>query len=266
MNKVIYLLILLKIGSIQSVCFENSFNLTKYDPIVDETKITLIIRVTTNQPNMYEYTTECFDKLVVIAQSLTDKKQIDFNLDQNATNEINFYKLENLEPLSLYNITLGYKMKTSDKLIEQLSFESFSCFSTPGEPVDLKAVLDINSLKISWKKPLIIGAPDICYYLVIRRFLDQSKGTEYEVTENSYTFTGDDLKRSFEVRVSTFNDYKCYKNQYPVAEKCKQIGQIKTSSKIVSYMYKTQSENSSICLKLSLKLCLFILFIFKLFD
>ncbi|RNA09449.1 hypothetical protein BpHYR1_032713 [Brachionus plicatilis] len=234
---IISIAILLQIGSIRSQCLNNSFFLDNYQPIVDETKINIFIKISTNTSD--EDVIKCLEKIVITAQTDLSKKQYNFSIDINSTNSYKNYVLDKLEPLSLYNITLGYKIKNNDKIFDGPVIESFSCFGSPGEPQDLSASSGKDKLDLSWKRPSTVNAPDICYYLVEKRFLNQSKGTEYKVNETSFSITGDDLKRDFEVRVSTYNDYKCYKERFPAAEKCQKIGQNKTSSNYVKYSGNT---------------------------
>lgn len=262
--KIIYLIFLFNIGSIRSQCLDNSFQLINFDPIVDETKIYIFIKVSTNQSNMYEYTVQCFDKLLITAKSIKNSNQFNFNLNLNATNSFQGYLLDKLEPLELYNITIGYKIKNKNKIFENLPIQSYTCFGTPQEPFNLTAIYNESSLILNWKRPSTINSPGICYFLVVKRFLDQANGIEYREVNTSYGFTGDDLKRNFEVRISAYNDYECYKDQYLAAEKCKQQQNLlKTSSKYINFIFKENPENYSTKLKISFEIYFTILSFYK---
>ncbi|RNA12514.1 hypothetical protein BpHYR1_046113 [Brachionus plicatilis] len=209
--------IFLKVGSIRSECLENSFLLNTFDPIVVENTINIFMKISTNESNAYEYTIQCFDKLVITAQTNLSENQFNFMIDNSSTISYKNYVLDKLEPLSLYNLTIGYKIKNNDKIFNVSVIESYTCFGTPGDPQNLMANRGKNTLEVSWNRPITINAPDICYYLIEKRFLDQSEGREYEEIKTSFSII-DDLNKNFEVRVSTFNDYKCYKERYPAAE------------------------------------------------
>lgn len=263
--KIIYLILFLNIGSIRSQCLDNSFQLINYEPIVDEAKIYIFIKVSTNQPNMIEYTTQCFEKLLITAQSIKNKIQFNFSINFNASNSFQPYLLDKLEPLELYNITLAYKIKNKNRIFENLPILSFTCFGTPQEANNLTAFYNKTSLILNWEKPSTINSPDICYYLIVKRFLDQSNGIEYQEVNNSYSFDDNDLKRNFEVRISVVNDYKCYKDQYLAAEKCKeQQNLIRTSSRYVNYIFKENTQNYSTKFKISFKIY-FTILIFSIF-
>ncbi|CAF1014204.1 unnamed protein product [Brachionus calyciflorus] len=259
--------------NIRSECLSNSFEIIPGITTGSERSITTFIKVTTNQTNPNEYTTNCLDYLEITAKSINDLRREKYNMSPELINQTFNYSFNSLNVLSDYNISIGLKIKNNDEIFSKLDVNYFTCFSQSGPPENLEAIKVNNDLlNLKWNEPSNINAPNICYYSITRRFLDESKKIEYKTNQTFFSFSGADLKRDFEILISSYNDVECYKQNYPVAVKCENKGFNKTSSSSVSYIFyankdpsTTTKPNSSPSLKYNYYLILFFGMIFLIF-
>ncbi|CAF0738782.1 unnamed protein product [Brachionus calyciflorus] len=249
---------------IKAQCLPNTFDIQLNLISVKELDIITFYRVTTNQSNPIEYTRKCLDILNFSAKSPNGLQITTITFNPDDLNKVLNYTFEKLYPLANYQISIGYKVKNFLDLEYKVNTTYHTCFSSPGKPEDLTAQSDGKSLNLKWRKPSTINAPDICYYLVTKRFLNETKPEEMRIYPEMFSFSGEDLKRDFEVRVSAYNDYECYRLKYPAAFKCAQLGQKTASSPVVIYKYKSNTIhpfNSSNCLNFLSKSLIFLYFL-----
>ncbi|CAF1082650.1 unnamed protein product [Brachionus calyciflorus] len=139
----------------------------------------------------------------------------------------------------------NYKLINKTKSFLFFSSNWTNCFGNPDAPSNLTIKTDGKILSLNWKKPLITHSPDICYYKIIRQFLDNSKIDEFIVTETRFNFSGDDLKRDFQVDIYAYNDVECYIYEYPVARYCSETGTNTTYGIPLRYVYRAEPSTTT---------------------
>lgn len=95
---------------------------------------------------------------------------------------------------------------------------------------------------ITWAKPNIINAPDVCYYKLRVRSIDNANRFEKDLDTTFYYLRKEDLVKELEVKLSSINDPKCYKDKFQFATICKVEG---SKELILKVPASDQSPNSN---------------------
>lgn len=273
MNK--YILILLSVllcsRAIKAECYNDSFGIQSSSVLVSTDIFNMSYSIYSKIQNDTEYLNECLEYVEV--EFFTQHSECyyrNYINSENMNKTFNF--TQNLTPLTEYSISLVYKVVNITKKFFLIGANWTTCLGNPDAPTDLKVNKKDQLLSLEWKKPLVSNSPYICYYKVMRQFLGQSQIDEYIVKETKFNFSGDDLKRDFQIDIYAFNDVSCYIDDYPVAKYCAAIGQNTTGGISVRYLYRsepdttttikqttTTSENNAIICKLNLIYLFFVI-------
>ena len=82
---------------------------------------------------------------------------------------------ESLRYTEEYEVKSEYKQKNSIEKVESGSFKKTTCYGQPSPVQDLTATLQSDkTLLVNWKKPVSANAPNVCFYEVTVKELDQS--------------------------------------------------------------------------------------------
>ncbi|RNA22594.1 hypothetical protein BpHYR1_005034, partial [Brachionus plicatilis] len=205
-------------------CYNNSFAILSSSLVVGTDNFDMSYSIYSKIQNDTEYTDECLEYVEI--ESFTEHSECYYRnyIKSDSLNKTFNFSLD-INPLTEYSVSLIYKVvNISDKFL-LLGANWTTCFGNPDAPTDLRVNKKDQLLSLEWKKPVITNSPGICYYKVMRQFIGQSQIDEYQVTETKFNFSGDDLKKDFQVDIYAFNDVKCYIDEYPVARHCANIGQ-----------------------------------------
>lgn len=181
-----------------SQCFNDSFQIVLKSTTYKERTITFVLRVakTSVVPNydsgtLRDYINLCLENLLFVYRNLrtsnveTFKRKIE--ITENVDNIVTDF--EDLEPITGYQFEIGYEaispVSHSKYFINQTSQ---TCFGAPNPPRDfLRTLHEDGSVTISWKDPLVINAPDVCYYLITLQRV--SNAVIVNTTEQRETFS-----------------------------------------------------------------------------
>ena len=218
----------------QATCHEKSFNvqLNKRIPYINnQLSVVLSVQVTTadnfNLPDdvsLDTYTIDCLANIKIVLKKDNAVLQI-VNRPPTPGDKLNsiLVTVDNLSPTTKYKVDLSYtqtRPTASQEEITQSNFDIFTCFAAPTKPQDFKAVLDGDgTLQLTWKEPVTLNAPSICYYQIERR-LNGGFEKILETTGLSYILSKEIQATTNQVKVIAFNDLKCYGQIIPAEVQC----------------------------------------------
>jgi hypothetical protein len=202
-------------------CKVDSFEIIQATPpIVDEITVTFFYKlnltkgINLNSVDFRDYVDECFD-FVQIAARVKGDIQYDvikeFKIPKDAPLQYSIpIQVTDLLPITTYEFQFRHQQITP---FNNLRFEPLvevsTCFGEPAKVKQISKSLQADgSVMITWKQPDVIRAPFICFYLIEKIKLNNSE--RIETKETSYKVRRDEIVDKVEIRISAYNDQKCY--------------------------------------------------------
>jgi hypothetical protein len=188
------------------------------------------LKLTNEEPigsySLFDFVRTCLNSIVFQVRARTTG--ITFNETYMITEKDNLtgflrYEIRNQTmPFTLYDIQIGYQQKLPQvDTVFMLTKSLTTCFGQPSDPVSVRLSKFLNgSQLIEWDSPLIVNSPQICYYMVRRRYFDEQIDKENQTNVRSYFLDRNDVDRRLLVSVIAINNAVCYTAQYPVAASC----------------------------------------------
>lgn len=258
-------------------CQEDSFKITQgIQPIVNEVDVTFFYKINladniniNSAVDFRDYVDECLDYVFISARTKgeiqsTVLERFKIPRETSLQNSITI-QIFNLTPLTTYQFQFGYEQKKPNyKMTYGSPIEVNTCFGEPSKVKDVSKKLNgvDGSITIEWKQSDVIKAPFICYYLIEKRV-----GTITERIESkqfSYKLTRNEVVNKAEIRISAYNDPKCYNMLDGCPNKVQSSGVDVLKFDASLLPVTTRNPNNSLMLKsdrvLSICVC-FILFL-----
>lgn len=118
-----------------------------------------------------DYQSQCFDTAIYEIYTANTPKPL-IKKELSASGLIVF---ESLQYTTEYTVETSYKQKSPNEIINQGTFKKTTCYGEPSTVKDLEVSEQTDkSLLVSWKKPLVINAPKVCFYEVVVKDIENS--------------------------------------------------------------------------------------------
>ena len=190
-------------------------------PIVDELTVTFFYKlnltsgINISPVDFRDYVDECLENVFITARvkgeiQMNVKKEFKIPRDVPLQNPIPI-QIEDLLPLTTYEFQFRHQqIKPNNNTRYKEMIEVSTCFGEPEKVKQISKSLQVDgSVNITWKQPDVIRAPFICFYLIEKIKLNNSE--RMETKDTSYKVRRDEVVDKLEIRISAYNDQKCYK-------------------------------------------------------
>lgn len=230
--------------ALKAQCYNDSFGIYSSSIVLTSDSFNLSYGIYSKIQNYTEYADRCLEYVEITTLTQYNETYYRNYLKSEDMNKTFNFSLDT-KPLTNYSVSLIYKVVNITNNFFLLGGNWSSCFGNPDAPNDLKVHQQNKILFLEWEKPVVTNSPGICYYKVIRQFLGQSEIEEFKTTQTAFNFSGEDLKKDFQVDIYAYNDVECYIEDYPVASYCSIIGQNLTRSTSLRYFYKSETDTTT---------------------
>jgi len=253
-------------------CKEDSFEIIQaIQPIVDEITVTffyklqLVNGINISPVDFRDYVDECLGNIYIAARVKGEIQMnviMEFKIPRDAPLQNSIpIEIEDLIPLTTYEFQFRHQqIKPINSTKYEPMIEVSTCFGEPQKVKQLSKSLQVDgSVIITWKQPDVIRAPFICFYLIEKIKLNNSE--RIETKDTSYKVRRDEVVDKIEIRISAYNDQKCYKLPAGCKNGTKSSGVdiIKLDESLLPIT--TKKPSNSILIKSNSLLTIFVMFI-----